>query len=124
MRRQIWAYCADSSLYYGQFDEEWEKRDGVGIYYFTDGRADIERYKAGKSVGKGVRWSADRKTIMLLKDDKETGASLSADAAVELGKKIVGKLSLRLPPLTYEQVCADHAPPHHSRVLFSPVARS
>lgn len=123
MCRQKWVLGYDDGpglyyLYYGQLNEE-GLCDGVGIIYWSDGDADIVRNKAGESVGKGVRWSADRKTIMLLKDGEEAGETLSADAdAVELGKKIVGELPLLVPPPTYEEVCADHAPPHHSRVLF------
>ena len=42
------------------------QREGKGTYHNADGTADVGRFKGGKDVGEGARWSADRATARAL----------------------------------------------------------
>ena len=61
---------------------------GVGTYTHADGRAECNRYRDGREVGEGVRWSGNRARAWKLRDgllQEEVDVSAAASIASTLG---------------------------------------
>ena len=79
-------------------------REGRGTYYWASGFAEIGRFKNGKGVGEGVRWSPDRAYALGLKDGRVVGTFPSPDEptvaiSAEQATQIAEQIGLPMPPL-------------------------
>ena len=83
-----------------EYEGEWkaDSKEGRGTYTMNDGSARIDRYRAGKQVGDGVGWLADRQTAWRLLDGEPQG-EISLDAARGLAEEI----GLPVPPSMLEE---------------------
>ena len=76
-----------------QYTGEWKDglQEGIGLYSYADGAAEIGTYVAHKDSGDGVRWDETRQEAWLLKDGvKGEGMSLQDAklAAARLGHAV------------------------------------
>jgi len=65
-----------------EYNGEWKDNERHGKCIFTQKNGSVEyaKYEAGKPVGEGIQWSADRKTAFKLIDGKETLEMLPEEA--------------------------------------------
>ena len=76
--------------------------DGVGTYTHADGRAECNRYREGREVGEGVRWSVNgARAWRLHNGQQESEVDIAAAAA------IASTLGLRVPSPTVFAPSAD-----------------
>jgi hypothetical protein len=84
------------------FEGEWlaDVLEGGGSCIAVDGTATVNAYRAGRAVGTGVRWSADRQSAWRLKDG-EVEAEVSLDDArkVAAGVEQATRAALPMPAL-------------------------
>ena len=73
-------------------------QEGGGTCTCLDGTATVSAYRAGRAVGDGVQWSADRQTAWRTLDGEEQG-EISLDEARELAARI----GLPVPPVRRTQ---------------------
>eukprot|EP00970_Alexandrium_tamarense_P008426 scaffold1597_cov181-Alexandrium_tamarense.AAC.2 len=69
-------------VFEGQFEAN--KKNGIGVYHYTDGECDLSRYKDDIRIGDSLRWSKDRKEAFVL---TEAGSqAISLEEAVKLAR--------------------------------------
>ena len=76
-------YADRGDVYEGEWDND--RRDGRGIYFHGDGRADVCLYNNHDPVS-GVRWSDDREYAITLLGEEggKVGEEISVGEALEI----------------------------------------
>lgn len=71
------------------YEGEWmaDRRHGRGIYFRSDGRADVARYDSHDVVGEGVQWSPNREFSVRLIDGNNRG-QISVGVALEICSRV------------------------------------
>jgi len=71
------------------YEGEWmgDRRHGRGIYYRSDGRADVCRYVDHDCVGEGTQWSPNRAFVVRLVEGANRGP-MSVGEALEICERI------------------------------------
>jgi len=74
----------NGDIFEGQFENN--LKCGIGVYHYKDGECDLSLYENDARVGDSVRFSADRKQVLLISCETSSSKEISLEKAARLAE--------------------------------------